>query len=118
MIYELSNSLTKTLITKLRNQRCDAVCFRQTIRELTKQLVYEALKDFALAKKEVTTWRGESNLDTIDESNLMVVTVLRAGMPMLDSAMDLLSEASAGFLAIKRDESTHKQSSEYFSYTY
>ena len=108
MIYELSNPLTKTLITQLRNKKCDALCFRRTIGELTKQLIYEALKDFKLTKKEVTTWMGESSLDAIDESNVMVVTVLRAGMPMLDGAMDLLPEASAGFLAIKRDENTHK----------
>ena len=108
MIYELSNPLTKTLITQLRDQKRDAVCFRRAIGEITKQLVYEALKDFSFIKKEVTTWSGKSVLDAIDESNIMIVTVLRAGMPMLDSAMDLLPEASAGFLAIKRDESTHK----------
>ena len=108
MIYELSNPLTKTLITQLRDQSCGAVCFRRAIGELTKQLLYEALKDFPLSKKEVTTWEGESVLSAIDETNLMVVTVLRAGMPMLNSAMDLLPGASAGFLAIKRDESTHK----------
>ena len=36
------------------------------------------------------------------------MTVLRAGMPMLDSVMELLPEAHAGFLAMKRDETTHE----------
>ena len=108
MIYELSNPLTKTLVTHLRDQRSDAVSFRHTVAELTKQLVYEALKNFPLIKKEIPSWQGDSNFYTIDEENIMVVTVLRAGMPMLDSAMDLLPEAQAGFLAIKRDETRHK----------
>ena len=108
MIYELSNPLTKTLITHIRDEKCDAIRFRRTISELTKQLVYEALKDFPLSKKTITTWQGESEFNSIEESDIMVVTVLRAGMPMLDSVMELLPQASAGFLAMKRNETTHE----------
>jgi len=108
MIYELSNPLTKTLVTHLRDQRRDAIRFRHTIAELTRQLAYEALKEFPLLQRKITTWTGESNCDTIDEQNIVVVTVLRAGMPMLDSVMELLPEAHAGFLAMKRDETTHE----------
>ena len=51
MIYELFNPVTKTLVTHLRDQRRDAIRFRHTIAELTKQLVYEALKEFPLLQK-------------------------------------------------------------------
>ena len=108
MIYELSNPVTKTLVTHLRDEKCDAISFRHTISELTKQLVYEALKDFSTLPKKITTWQGEGSFDSLDEENIMVVTVLRAGMPMLDSVMELLPKTIAGFLAMKRDESTHK----------
>jgi len=108
VIYELSNPLTKTLISHLRDERSDAIRFRHTVSELTKQLVYEALKDFPLVEKKIKTWRGESEFGMIDESNIVVVTVLRAGMPMLDSVMELLPNAQAGFLAMRRDETTHK----------
>ncbi len=108
MIYELSNPLTKTLITHLRDQKSDALRFRHIVAELTKQLMYEALKEQTLVQKNILTWQGEGKYDTIDEENIIVATVLRAGMPMLDSALDLLSGATAGFLAMKRDEVTHK----------
>jgi uracil phosphoribosyltransferase len=108
MIYELSNPLTKTLITHLRDVNSDAIRFRHTIAELTKQLTYEALKDFPLIQKNIKTWKGEYDFDMIDELNIIVVTVLRAGLPMLDSVMELLPDATAGFLAMKRDEITHK----------
>ena len=42
MIYELSNPVTKTLITNLRDSKSDALRFRHTVAEITKQLVYEA----------------------------------------------------------------------------
>ena len=108
MIYELTNPVTKTLVTHLRDQRRDAIRFRHTVAELTKQLVYEALKDFPLIIKEIIPWQGDGHFHTIDEENIVVVTVLRAGMPMLDSVMELLPNAVAGFLAMKRDETTHE----------
>jgi len=108
MIYELSNPVTKTLITHLRDQKSDAIRFRHTVAELTKQLVYEALKAFPLKQKEIETWQGACSFGTLDEENIIVVTVLRAGLPMLESALDILPNCTAGFLAMKRDETTHK----------
>lgn len=108
MIYELHNPVTKTLVTYLRDQKMDAIRFRHTVAELTKQLVYEALKDFPLIQKEILHWQGNGKFTTIDEENIIVVTVLRAGMPMLDSVMELLPNAVGGFLAMKRDETTHE----------
>lgn len=108
MLYELSNHVTKTLITHLRDRQSDAVRFRHIVSEITKQLVYEAFRDEPTVQKSITTWRGKESYDVIDEDNIVVATVLRAGMPMLDSAVDLLGGASAGFLAMKRDETTHQ----------
>ena len=108
MIYELSNPVTKTLISHLRDTSTDAIRFRHTIKELTKQLTYEALKNFPMVKQSINTWLGDNEFDTIDEDNIVVVTVLRAGMPMLDSVVELLPNSVAGFLAMKRDEDTHK----------
>ena len=108
MIYELSNPVTKTLITHLRDQKSDALRFRHIITELTKQLLYEALREQPLVQKSIISWQGEGRFDTIDEKSIIVATVLRAGMPMLDSAIELLGGATAGFLAMKRDEVTHK----------
>ncbi|MCF6309481.1 MAG: uracil phosphoribosyltransferase [Sulfurimonas sp.] len=108
MIHELTNPVTKTLVTHLRDQRRDAIRFRHTVAELTKQLVYEALKDFPLVEKEIVPWQGNDIFSSINEESIVVVTVLRAGMPMLDSVMELLPNAVAGFLAMKRDETTHE----------
>ena len=108
MIYELSNPVTKTLISHLRNSKTDAIRFRHTIKELTKQLTYEALKNFPLIKQNINTWLGDDKFEIVDEENIVVVTVLRAGMPMLDSVVELLPNAVSGFLAMKRDETTHK----------
>lgn len=108
MVTELTNPLTKTLITRLRDQKSDAFAFRHLISELTKQLLYEALKDISMEAKKITTWRGEESFMAIDESNIVIAAVLRAALPMLESATDTLCGAVGGFLAMKRDEITHK----------
>lgn len=108
MTYQLTNPLTKTLITNLRDQKTGALVFRHTIKELTKQLLYEALKDSETVKTPVTTWQGENSFESLDEDNIIVVGVLRAALPMIESVTETLPELTAGFLAMKRDETTHK----------
>lgn len=108
LINSLTNSVTDTLIHKLRNKNTDSLVFKHTIKELTKQLIYEALKDFPTQATTTDTWRGIDTFNSINQSEIVVTTVLRAGMPMLESVMETLPDISAGFLAIKRDEQTHK----------
>jgi len=108
MMKLLSNPLVSTLISRLRDKDTDALNFRLTVKEITKQLLYRSLQDAKPISKKIDTWRGEELLETLDSSSFVVVTVLRAGMPMLESVMETLPEIKAGFLAIKRDEITHK----------
>ncbi len=108
MIFELKSPVVKTLVTALRDAKTDALRFRHTVKELTRFLVYEALKDIETIDKTITTWQKEGNFQSIDENALMVVTVLRAGLPMLESVTEIFPEISSGFLAIKRDETTHE----------
>lgn len=107
MTYQLNNPLTKTLITNLRDQKTHALVFRHTVKELTKHLLYETLKDFKTIPKPITTWQGKNSFETLD-NNIIVVGVLRAALPMIESVTETLSDISAGFMAMKRDENTHK----------
>ncbi|MEA3372687.1 MAG: uracil phosphoribosyltransferase [Campylobacterota bacterium] len=108
MIHELSHPLAKTLINKLRQSETDALCFRHHVAELARLLFYEAFRNEPLTGTNITTWQGEENFGFIDERDFILIPILRAGMPMLEGLSDLLPEAASGFLAMKRDETTHK----------
>jgi len=108
MIRELSNPVVKTLISSLRNSDTDALRFRHIVKEITKLLLYEALQNSVFLSRKIQTWRGEELHEVLDEPSFVVVTVLRAGMPMLESVMETLPKITGGFLAMKRDEVTHK----------
>jgi len=108
MLKELSNPIVKTLISSLRDKQTDALRFRHIVKEITRLLLNEALSSTELVSKRVRTWKGEEAHDILDEEGLVVVTVLRAGMPMLEAVMEMLPNIRGGFLAIKRDETTHE----------
>jgi len=108
MIHELSNPVIKTLVNHLRESKTDALRFRHIIQELARLLVYEALKAETLEEQMITTWQGEQSFGSIKEEDLLFVTILRAGLPMIESVTALFPKASSGFLAMRRDEKTHQ----------
>lgn len=105
---EIHHPLIESLVNSLRNNATNAYIFRQTIKELTKLLLYEALRDAPLISKNVFTWNGEKQYAFLEEENIIVVSVLRAALPMHEAVIDTLHGAVSGFLGIKRDESTYK----------
>jgi len=108
MIHELSNPVIKTLLNHLRETKTDALRFRHIVHELARLLAYEALKSESLEEQMITTWQGEQSFGFIKEEDLIFVSILRAGLPMIESVTALFPKASAGFLAMKRDEKTHQ----------
>ena len=108
MIHELSNPIIKTLVNHLRETKTDALRFRHIVQELARLLSYEALKSETLEPKTIITWQGKQSFEFIKEEDLLFVTILRAGLPMIESVTALFPQASSGFLAMKRDENTHQ----------
>lgn len=84
------------------------LAFRHGIGQITKILAYEALRDVPLHSKRIETWQGEKEYGFIPEAEIMVVSVLRAALPMHMSLIELLPDAVSGFLGMKRDEVTHE----------
>lgn len=105
---EISHPLIQSLVNTLRDNSLDAFVFRHTIKEITKLLLYEAISQIHLQPKKVLTWNGEKEYGYIKEDEIVVVSVLRAALPMHEAAIDTLRGAVSGFLGIKRDETTHK----------
>ncbi len=108
MIYELSHPVVKTLVNHLRETKTDALRFRHIVQELSRLLCYESLKEEPLHKRNIEYWQGKAEVDFIQEEDLVFVTVLRAGLPMIESLSSLFPNAVSGFLAMKRDENTHQ----------
>ena len=109
MVHELHSALAKHFINRLRARTTGAADFRRYISHLTLLLADAALGPDDLCSVPLPTWEGgERTFDTLREEEIVFVTILRAGVPMLDALMELFPGAAAGFLAMKRDETTHE----------
>lgn len=108
MTHTLNHPLIRSMIAQLRDQKTDALRFRHLVKEITKILLYESLKEEKTCSKEMTTWQGTHTEEVIKEDDYVVVTVLRAGLPMLEAVTESMPSVVSGFLAMRRDESSHK----------
>ncbi len=113
MVYELSNIVAKNLINRLREQQIDSLHFRHIVKELARFLAYEALSSQKPKTFSIETWQGKMSFDFLDENNIVFISILRAGLPMIEALSDLFPKASFGFLAMRRDEQTHKSKTYY-----
>lgn len=106
MILQSSNTLVKHLVNNLRNLTTSSYEFRTITAQISKLLCAQALENVDMVEKKITTWNGSLKTNFIDESQIVLIPILRAGEPMLTGLMDLLPNSKSGFLAMKREESS------------
>ncbi|MEA1990187.1 MAG: uracil phosphoribosyltransferase [Pseudomonadota bacterium] len=113
MIHQLQHPLVKDLVNRLRSNSTDALEFKSLVAELSRLLAYNALSDIPFTTKNINTWRGEASYQFIEQDKLVLVPILRAGIPMLTGLTTLFSNSPNGFLAMRRDEQTHQAKTYY-----
>jgi uracil phosphoribosyltransferase len=93
-------------VTVLSDERTDPKTFRELARELTALLLYEATADLTL---EELTYRTPMEETTGSKVSLRIglVPILRAGLGMVEAAVDMLPHAEVWHLGMYRDEETH-----------
>lgn len=98
--------LVKHKVALLSDERTEPQLFRALVSELTVLLVYEATRDLALSEHRYRTPLevavGHSIADSIG-----LVPILRAGLGMVDAAVQLLPRSTVYHLGIYRDEQSH-----------
>lgn len=105
-IKEVKHPIAKSLLTKLRDINTTPYLFRKYLGEIGRILLFEALKEEKLIEKEVDIWIGKEKFPVIEEEKFVFIPILRAGLPMLDGVFEVMNNAKAGFLALKRNEET------------
>lgn len=104
-IHVVDNALTATRVTALRQAATPNQEFRRVLREVSAMLVYEAMRDGALVPIDIETPMCPT-VGARLESAPMLVPVLRAGLGMLDAALEMLGEAPVSFVGLVRNEAT------------
>ncbi len=104
--------LVRHKLTLIADARTDSKLFRELVREVTPLLLYEATAD--LAEEPVTF---ETPLEETTGSRIAprigFVPILRAGLGMVDAALETLPRSEVWHLGMYRDETTHRPVSYY-----
>ncbi len=106
MILQSNNILIKHLVNQLRDSKTSSSEFRTIIAQIAKLLCAQALENTQTYEKTIRTWQGDLKTQQIDEEQIILIPILRAGEPMLTGLLELLPNSVGGFLAMKRDEET------------
>ncbi|WP_051198862.1 uracil phosphoribosyltransferase [Gordonia shandongensis] len=101
----VDHPLTRAWLTVLRDESTSNAAFRDALARLSQMLVYEACAD---AEEEPTTVQTPvaSAPGTRLTSPPLFVPVLRAGLGMLDAALDAVPGSGVGLVGMARDEQT------------
>jgi uracil phosphoribosyltransferase len=101
----IAHPLVQHNLTRLRDQRTEPQEFRRLLGEIAALMLYEATRSFAIKKVYVQTPLARTNGFQL-EREVVLVPVLRAGLGMLDSILQLIPHAHVGFIGLKREETT------------
>jgi uracil phosphoribosyltransferase len=101
----IHHPLVQHNLTRLRDKTTGPQEFRRVLSEVAALMLYEATRSFAVAPVPVRTPLGRARGFRL-KREVVLVPVLRAGLGMLDSILQLLPHARVGFIGLKREETT------------
>jgi len=101
----LDHPLAGHLLTGLRDKNTPPDRFRQLSRVLTSLLVMESTREIETRSAQVETPIEETTGPVLAQS-LAVVPILRAGLGMLEPAVQLFPEVAVGYIGLERHEDT------------
>jgi len=105
-IHLVHHPVVKHKLTMLRDENTSPHNFRLITEEIAQFLAYEATRDLKLADREITT-PMEKTVGQVAGEDLVLVSVMRAGLGMLGGMLRTLPFATVGHLGIYRDKFIH-----------
>jgi len=99
----IQHPLVQHNLTRLRDKRTGPQEFRRVMSEVAALIIYEATRSFGVRPHSVVTPIGTSRGSQL-KREVILVPVLRAGLGMMDSILQLIPHARVGFIGLKREE--------------
>jgi len=103
----IGHPLVQHNLTRLRDRTTDPEAFRRGLGEVAALMVYEATRSSETDGVAVTTPLARTKGVRL-RREVILVPVLRAGLGMLNSILQLIPHARVGFIGLKRHEKSLK----------
>lgn len=102
----VDHPLIKHKLTLMRKKDTGPKEFRELLKEITLLIAYEATRHLELFETEIETPLEKTKGFYINDKDIVIVPILRAGLGMSDGILQLLPNASVGHVGIYRDPKT------------
>ena len=106
-VYVLDHPLIQHKLAILRNQDTSVKEFRELISEVAGLMCYEATRNLPTEEVEVQTPVALAKCRMLAGKKLAIIPILRAGLGMVDSMVDMIPSAKIGHIGLYRDPETH-----------
>ncbi len=107
-VFVMDHPLVHHKLAVLRSKDTSVKEFRELVSEIAGLMCYEATRNLPLMDVEVETPVATAHCKMLAGKKLAIVPILRAGLGMVDSLVDLIPSAKIGHIGLYRDPETHK----------
>jgi len=107
-VHVLDHPLLQHKLSILRNKDTGVKEFREIVGEIAALMCYEATRNLPTEEVIVETPIAPAKCRVLSGKKLAIVPILRAGLGMVDTIVDLIPSAKIGHIGLFRDPETHK----------
>jgi len=107
IVHELDHPLIQHKLAILRNENTGVKEFRELISEIAGLMCYEATRNLPTEEVDVQTPVALAKCRMLAGKKLAIIPILRAGLGMVDSMVDMIPSAKVGHIGLYRDPETH-----------
>ena len=107
-VHVLDHPLIQHKLAILRDKRTGVKEFREIVGEIAALMCYEATRNLPTEEVEVETPVAVAKVRVLAGKKLAIVPILRAGLGMVDTIIDLIPSAKVGHIGLFRDPETHE----------
>ena len=95
-------------LSLMRDKHTSTNKFRELLKEISMLMGYEVTRDFPLMYEEIETPLQTMSAPKIAGKKVVIASILRAGLGMVDGLLSLIPSARVGHIGMYRDEETCK----------
>lgn len=105
-VYEINHPLVKHKLGLMREEGISTRDFRNLTAEIARILTYEATRDLELETAQIRGWAEDVTVERVKGLDVTIVPILRAGLGMMEGALDMLPAAKISVVGLFRDKRT------------
>ena len=107
-VHVLDHPLLQHKLSILRSKDTGVKEFRELVGEISALMCYEATRNLPTEEVQVETPITTATCRVLAGKKLAIVPILRAGLGMVDTMIDLIPSAKVGHIGLFRDPETHE----------